>query len=69
MVDVVAVLVEVLFVAKAMVGEASLPDGVGSLEAVGEAAQIDQQSIMARSRVMCCGVRRRWMRSGMTTKA
>ena len=36
--DVVAMLLEVLPVADAMVGEASLPDGVGDVEAVGEAA-------------------------------
>ncbi len=65
-VDVRAIGEEIFAVAHAAVGEASLPDGEFGGEAVGEASLM---SWIERSRVMSVGVRRRWMWSGMTTKA
>lgn len=52
-------------VADAMVGEASLPDREFGGEAVGEAS-LDKSD---GSFEVSCGVRRRWIWSGMTTKA
>jgi len=65
-VDVVAADCELFGVPDAVVGEAALPDGELGGEAAREAASI---SPMARSRVIVSGVSRRWMWSGMTTKA